>query len=114
MITALYILATIVVYLWIFWGLFVMVMGLYRAHLDKRLNPMSYVLGAPFLLIGWLMDFFANVTLASILFLEPPKELMVSSRLKRHNKTENGWRTKIANTICQHLLDVFDPKGDHC
>lgn len=104
----------VVCYLWLFWGLFVLVMGLLRARLDKRLNAASYVLGAPFLVAGWLMDFIANMTLATVLFLELPRELMVSARLKRHNQTDNGWRTKLSTYICQNLLDIFDPSGDHC
>jgi hypothetical protein len=112
--TALYAFITLIAYLWIFWGLFVIVMGLYRAHLDKRLSRISYALGAPFLAVGWLMDFFANVTIATVVFLEPPKELMVSSRLKRHVESKRGWRYAVSDAICRNLLDVFDPSGNHC
>lgn len=103
----------IFLYLWIFWGLFVLFMGLYRAHLDKRLNILCYVLGAPFIAIGWLMDLFTNLIFGTILFLEFPRELMLSSRMKRLNNGA-GWRSKISNAICKNLLDIFDPSGDHC
>lgn len=100
-------------YLWLLWALYVLVMGLYRAHLDKRLGRTARVLGAPFLIVGWAMDVACNVTFAALLFLEPPRELLVTTRLKRHMKG-SGWRRSVARWICSKLLDPFDPSGSHC
>ena len=101
-------------YLWLFWGLYVLVMGLYRAKLDGKLSKPLMVLGAPYLVAGYLMDVAANFVLASILFLEPPRELTLTSRLKRHLKTDIGWRYLVAIAICESLLDPLDPTGRHC
>lgn len=106
-------LALIVFYLWVLWYAYILVMGLYRAHLDKRLNRVTYALAIPALVIGYAMDVLANLTVASIVFLEPPRELLVTSRLKRHI-AKGGWRGEKANWICTHLLDYFDPTGNHC
>ena len=57
---------------WAFWGMYVLVMGIYRAHLDRRLTGLVLVLSFPFVVIGYLMDVFANMTIASVVFLEPP------------------------------------------
>lgn len=64
-------------FLWAFWGMYVLVMGIYRAHLSHRLKGLVLVLSLPFVAIGFLMDVFAKY-------------------------------------ICDHLLDVFDPSGNHC
>lgn len=101
-------------FLWAFWGMYVLVMGIYRAHLSHRLKGLVLVLSLPFVAIGYLMDVFANMTVASIVFLEPPREWLVTDRLQRHMQKSTGWRFWLAKYICDHLLDVFDPSGDHC
>ncbi len=100
-------------YLWSFWGVYVLTMGLYRAKLDNRLGPFTRLLGFPFIGLAWLMDVIANLTLASLIFWELPKEMFVTARLNRHlNGT--GWRASIAGWVCTRLLDIFDPTGKHC
>ena len=100
---------------WLLWALYILVMGIYRAHLDKRLTRLTYALAMPWVALGFALDVVVNVTVASLLFLEPPWELLVTSRLKRHiAASAGGWRHRLAVFICDHLLDVFDPTGNHC
>lgn len=99
---------------WILWGLYVLVMGLYRAHLARKLTPLTYALGAPWLALGLAADVIVNLTVASVVFLEPPREWLVTDRLQRHIFGSAGWRFELADWICNHLLDVFDPTGNHC
>lgn len=106
--------AYLFLFLLLFWGLYVLVMGVYRAHLDNRLHGLNKVLALPYIGIGVLFDVIANVFIASILFMEPPKEFLVTSRLQRYMKNEGGRRRRIALYICDHLLDIFDPRGNHC
>lgn len=101
-------------YLWAFWGLYVLVMGIYRAHLDRRLNPATKLLGFPFVVIGAFIDVVANMTIATLVFLEPPSEWLVTQRLQRHMKDGGGWRYRLSCWVCMNLLDVFDPTGKHC
>ena len=101
-------------FVWIFWGLYVLVMGLYRAKLAGRLNHYVYALALPYLALGVLVDVVANVTLFSVVFLELPHELLVTKRLVRHMRAGAGWRYRVARAICTKLLDVFDPSGAHC
>lgn len=101
-------------FLWVFWGMYVLVMGIYRAHLSRRLHGLTLVLSLPFVAIGYLMDVFANLTVANFVFLELPHEWLVTDRLQRHMHKSKGWRFWLAKYICDHLLDVFDPSGNHC
>ena len=104
----------IAVALWAFWGLYVLIMGLYRAKLAGRLNKYMRWLAAPYLAIGIAVDFMANVTIFALLFAELPREWLVTKRLARHMRSGSGWRHRVARAICTKLLDVFDPSGSHC
>ncbi len=101
-------------FLWAFWAMYVLVMGIYRAHLAKRLTAVTLCLSAPFIALGYLMDVIANLTVASLVFLEFPRELLVTSRLQRYVASGARVAFTIADWICNHLLDVFDPSGNHC
>lgn len=63
---------------------------------------------------GYLMDVAANLFIAPLVFLDWPREALVTARLIRYKRTDTGWRNRLATFICEHLLDVFDPTGDHC
>lgn len=99
--------------LYLLFLLYIVVMGLYRAHLQKRLGRTLKVLGAPVLMVGALMDVLVNLTLATIVFLDIPRELMLTMRLQRYMRG-GGWRRSWANWLCAKLLDPFDPSGSHC
>jgi hypothetical protein len=103
--------------LWIFYGLYVLVMGVYRAKLSGRLSKFSLLLLAPWVVIGWLMDVLVNVTIATVIFVDLPREKLVTDRLQRYIAQPNPkalWRSTLAIWVCDHLLDVFDPNEDHC
>jgi len=68
------------------WLLYLLVMGLYRAKLQGRLSRVALVLGFPVYGIGYLLDIFVQVTIASVLFLELPKEGLVTGRLTQHDQ----------------------------
>lgn len=96
------------------WLLYILVMGVYRAHLSFRLAGVTKGMLLPVVLVALVADFIGNLTVASVLFLDPPREALFTDRLIRYKKTDLGWRGNIADLICEHLLDVFDPTGDHC
>lgn len=97
--------------LWIF---YLAIMSLYRAKQAGTISRVALILGYPILLIGVVLDFIVNLTIMSLFFLEIPKELLVTKRLTRHVQTGKGWRQKLAYWICHHLLNAFDPSGNHC
>lgn len=105
----------VIAYLWAFWCAYVLVMGIYRAHLSGRLDGLNRVLGLPVVAVGYLMDVLTNVLIAPIVFCDPPREWLVTSRLIRYRDSCPGtWRGQLAAAICDNLLDPFDPTGDHC
>ena len=48
-------------FLWAFWCAYVLVMGIYRAHLSQRLVGLNKVLALPVVGFGYLMDVAANL-----------------------------------------------------
>lgn len=101
-------------FLWVFWALYVLVMGIYRAHLSGRMSRVMYALALPWVAVGFAVDVLANLLVATVFFAEAPREWLVTSRLQRHMRTRHGWRYRQARFVCDHLLDVFDPSGEHC
>ena len=110
----LYTLLGLLGYIWFFWVFFVLVMGFYRAHLLKKMNKLTWALGSPFIIFGIIADIFSNIVIAPFVFFDLPREPTVTGRLKRYHRQGSGWRYQIANFVCQNMLDIFDPTGDHC
>lgn len=110
------ILMYVVVFLNLFYVLYVTVMGIYRAFLSKKLRWYHWALLWWVILIGFVFDIVANSTVAIIIFHELPKELLVTTRLKRYINDANSHINNkiIALWICENLLDLFDPTENHC
>ena len=67
------------------------------------------ILGAPPALLAYLLDVAVNLTIASVVFVDLPREATLTARLHRYRR---GWRHTVARFICERLLNPFDP--DHC
>jgi hypothetical protein len=89
-------------------------MGIYRAHLDDRLTGINKTLAIPVVAVAIILDILANITIATVVFLDLPRELLITTRLQKYMKKDTGWRKKIAKYLCDHILDPFDPRGNHC
>ncbi len=97
------------------WDRFVLIMGLYRAHLNRRLRGLNKVLAAPNVVIGLFLDVLVNLTWATIVFRELPREWLVTTRLQRHlHDKRHSWRRERARWWCEQVLDPLDPTGTHC
>lgn len=97
------------------WDRFVLIMGLYRAHLNKRLHGLNKGLAAPNVVIGFILDVLVNMTWATLVFREWPREWLVTTRLQRHvNDERHSWRRDRAKWWCERVLDPLDPTGKHC
>ncbi|MDZ7918524.1 hypothetical protein [Rhodoferax sp.] len=61
-------------YLWAFFYAYILVMGIYRAHLAGRIAKWSHLfwLCLPGIVTGWCMDVLANLLIAPIAFLDLP------------------------------------------
>jgi hypothetical protein len=100
--------------IWLLWVLYVFVMGCYRAHLAGRLVGITKYMALPVVAFGYIMDAVVNLAVASFLFFDPPRELLLTSRLNRYMREATDWRFIMAKYICDNLLDMFDPNGQHC
>lgn len=101
--------------LWLLWLFYLAVMSLYRAHQAGTLSLAAQLLGYPILIVGVLLDALVNILVLSVVFFERPYEWLVTKRLTRHGKYGAGWRRSVANWICSHLLNPFDPdQRGHC
>jgi hypothetical protein len=69
----------------------------------------------PWVVIGYAVDIFAQYTVAILFFVDWPRkgEHLVTERLIRYS-AGTGWRKTKADWICTELLDIFDPRGNHC
>lgn len=97
------------------YGLYVFycaVMNIKRVRDMGKLTKLGMAFGYPTLIIGLLLDIICNWFVMTLLFLEIPQELTVTSRLKRHNRESTGWRLAIVKFF-EPVLDPIDPSGDH-
>jgi hypothetical protein len=100
--------------LWALWVLYVFTMGLYRAYLLKKLKGLTLFMALPFVAVALVLDVLAQITVFTVLFAELPRHWLATSRLQRHIAGPDSWRRRLAEYLCTHLLDPFDPTGAHC
>ena len=91
-------------------------MGIYRAYLAERLNKFLLVICLPAVAIGIIFDVVANIFIATVVFRKLPKEWLVTTRLQKiqSNPLEHIHNKALAKYICDNMLDLFDPTGNHC
>lgn len=105
------VIALVLASLYLLWVLYLAVMNIIRVKKLGDLTKTTTLLSIPVVVLAFLLDVAINFLVFTPLLLELPKELTVSSRLKRHN-TSIGYRKKVAK-LFEPLLDPFDPDGDH-
>ena len=100
--------------MFITWILYLAIMNI-AAH-RQELYPIARIHAYVLLIIGIAFDVVLNVTVGTILFLELPslKRLLLTARLDQQARHGHGWRKTLAQWICTHLLNQFDPNGHHC
>lgn len=105
-----------VIYLICFFYLYILVMGIYRAYLADKLKPFILMICLPAVLIGIIVDVFANIFIATIVFRSLPRQWLVTTRLIqiKNNPLEHHHNKFLAQYVCEHMLDIFDPSGRHC
>ena len=80
----------------------------------RDLHPIAKAIGYGYVLIpGLVLDFLLNAIVGTAIFRELPRELTLTSRLRRLKKTGNARQKAWAFWLCDHLLDQFD-RGGHC
>ena len=97
---------------YLLWVHYVAVMRLMQVRDAGHLTTAMKAVGYPALVVGLALDLIVNTVVASVIFLEHPKEWTVSARLTRHSNS-TGWRKRVAIAIRTALLDNIDPNGVH-
>lgn len=98
---------------WSLWILFLAVMNLGQAKAEGKLCGFALYAGYTVLAVGLLVDLIVQVLVASLLWLELPRELTVSERVARLCKHGSGWRLRLALWFRHTLLAPFDRSGGH-
>ena len=95
------------------WLLYLAAMNLRRAQEAGRLSRLALAFALPIIALAVAVDVIVNLTLATIVFFDRPREWTVSERLARYLVGPSPWRAKVAMWVGEHLLDPFDPSGQH-
>lgn len=108
-----YIVLFILISVYLLWIHYVAAMRLMQVRDANQLTWAMKCIGYPAVVFGLFLDLVVNTFVATIIFLELPKEFTVSARLTRHSEEGEGWRKRLAIGIRTALLDNIDPKGVH-
>ncbi len=100
--------------LWALWILYVAMMNIKGAALKDSLPWQAKIIVLPTMLVFDIVEFIANAIVCTIIFIDLPKEVTVSDRLRRYvaQPEKYGWRLCIVRFI-KPMLDPFDPEGPH-
>lgn len=98
---------------WLLWVLFLATMNLGQAKAEGKLKGFALYAGYTVLAFGLLVDFVVQITVASLLWLELPRELTVSARVDRLCRTGSGYRLALALWFRRVMLAPFDRSGGH-
>ena len=100
---------------WATWIIYIAVMSL-RTLRDNgtfyELNWSVRWLAYVTLYVGLVLDALLNVLVLSVLFLELPKEILSTARVRRWKKSGYGYRKNLACWLCKQWLTPFDAR--HC
>lgn len=87
---------------------YIKAMVVYRKKKANEMRWYHYVYGIPVAIVFLPLDVIVNAVVGTVIFLELPREWLLTSRLDRHAR--NGH--KFAQFICKYLLNPFDE--GHC
>jgi hypothetical protein len=97
-------------------------MHLKKALDEGRINWLGKVFGWPVVIVGYVLDIYLNMVLFTVLLLDPPLQLTVTSRLSRIKRLGvhddwgpmwlRRWRYACALFMCNWMLEPYD--AGHC
>lgn len=95
------------------WAGYLAIMHLKTTRDRGQLTGTAKIIAYPLLAVFVVLDVVLNLLLGTLIFLEPPREFLFTTRVSRLNDSKS-WRGAVARWMCSELLDVFDPSGRHC
>ena len=98
---------------WCLWVLFLATMNLAQSKAECKLHGPALWVGYTVLAVGLLVDLVVQITVASLLWLELPRELTVSARVDRLCRSGTGYRLALALWFRRVMLAPFDRSGGH-
>lgn len=98
---------------WCLWVLFLAVMNLGQAKAENKLQGFALYAGYTVLAAGLLVDLVVQITVATVIWLELPREWTVSERVARLCREGHGYRLTLALWFRRVLLAPFDRSGGH-
>ena len=100
--------------LWALWVLYIAMMNIKRVATTQTMPWRVRALVYPTMAVFEIVEFVANVVVLTVLFVDWPKEIRVSDRLRRYwsNPYRYGWRLHVVKFL-KPMLDPFDPAGTH-
>lgn len=98
---------------WALWVLFLATMNLGQAKAEGKLKGFALWAGYTVLAVGLLVDLVVQITVATVLWLELPREWTVSGRVERLCREGHGYRLTMAMWFRRVLLAPFDRSGGH-
>jgi hypothetical protein len=109
-----YLISFVLVILWALWVLYIAMMNIKRVAEIQTIPIRVKMLVYPTVILFEIIEFVANVFVCTLLFLDWPKEIRVSDRLRRYwrDPDKYGWRLHIVRFL-KPMLDPFDPSGPH-
>ena len=91
----------------VLWVLYLAVMNLQRARDAGTISHAVYRTALTLQYIGLFLDFVCNAVPFAILFVELPREWLVTSRIQRHASDSTGWRKSLAVWVAVNWLNPF-------
>ena len=98
---------------WALWVLFLAVMNLGQSKAEGKLHGFALYAGYTVLGVGLLVDLVVQITVATVIWLELPREWTVSGRVERLCREGHGYRLAVALWFRRVLLAPFDRSGGH-
>ena len=98
---------------WLLWVLFLATMNLAQSKAEGKLKGFALWAGYTVLAVGLLVDLVVQITVATVLWLELPREWTVSGRVERLCREGHGYRLTMAMWFRRVLLAPFDRSGGH-
>jgi len=95
---------------WVTWLFYIAITHL--SMVWRNLHWFAKANAIPAAIIGIALDVAVNMIVGTVMFIDPPREWMFTTRLKRMKKSGSPWRRRIAYWICEHALNQF--QRNHC
>lgn len=100
----------VLLFVYVTWLLYITVMHL-RDVREQLSQPVQW-LAWPAVAVGVVCDVLLNFFVGTVLFVDPPREFLLTARLKRYQSSPKTWRARLARWLCANLLNPFDE--GHC